>query len=182
LESRNALIHALGLYKTTFREEEPFIHEFLELLKSDRCYHRDYLPGHITGSAWIVNEGKSRVLLVHHKNLNKWLQPGGHADGDENVLNVAIREANEETGVLGLAQKNKGIFDLDIHPIPARKGFPDHLHFDVRFLFEASEKDTLKISEESNDVKWIDVTEIPRLCENNPSILRMIYKLNATSK
>jgi 8-oxo-dGTP pyrophosphatase MutT (NUDIX family) len=108
------------------------------------------------------------------------LQPGGHADGDEHVLNVAIREANEETGLFKLNQKHKGVFDLDIHPIPERKGFPNHLHYDVRFLFEASLAEPLKISEESNDLRWIDVKDVPVLCQQNPSILRMLYKLTAT--
>jgi 8-oxo-dGTP pyrophosphatase MutT (NUDIX family) len=179
LESRKALIDQLDRYRTPFKEEKPFARQFLDLLKFQRCYYRDHLPGHITGSAWIVDEDQSHVLLVHHKNLNRWLQPGGHADGDENVLNVAIREANEETGVFNLKRKHNTIFDLDIHPIPSRKGFPEHLHYDIRFLFEASRHEILKISEESNDLKWIDVKNVPVLCQHNPSILRMLYKVAA---
>lgn len=182
MKSRTSLIDELTTYKTSFKEEQPFVQDFLNLLKSERCYHRDHLPGHITGSAWIASEDKTQVLLVHHKNLNKWLQPGGHADGDENVLNVAIREAKEETGLFALTQKHSGVFDFDIHPIPARKGFPDHLHYDVRFLFEASTNEKLNISDESNDLKWIDVKDVPVLCQHNPSILRMLSKLTATSK
>jgi 8-oxo-dGTP pyrophosphatase MutT (NUDIX family) len=139
------------------------------------------MPGHITGSAWIIDEDKTHVLLIHHNNLNRWLQPGGHADGDENVLNVAIREANEETGLLNLTLLTSGVFDLDIHPIPERKGFPSHFHYDVRFLFRASKKDELKISEESSDLKWIKLSEVPALTQNNPSILRMIKKLTTSN-
>ncbi len=178
MESRAALINALTVYTTKFKEEQPFALQFRELLKSTGCYHRDHLPGHITGSAWIVDEDRTHVLLIHHNNLNKWLQPGGHADGDENVLNVALREANEETGLSNLIQLTPGFFDLDIHPIPTRKGFPEHFHFDVRFLFQASKKDELKISEESSDLKWINLEDIPTLTQNNPSILRMIKKLD----
>ena len=179
MKSRIELINSLSSYKTEFKEEQLFVPQFLSLLQSDRCYHRDHLPGHITGSAWIVNKDKTHVLLIHHNNLNRWLQPGGHADGDENVLGVAIREANEETGLVNLTQLQPGVFDLDVHPIPERKGFPQHLHFDVRFLFQASLNDELKISEESSDLKWINLTEVPALTQHNTSILRMIKKLTA---
>lgn len=177
MKSRIELINSLSSYKTEFKEEQLFVPQFLSLLQSDRCYHRDHLPGHITGSAWIVNEDMTRVLLIHHNNLNRWLQPGGHADGDENVVGVAIREANEETGLVNLTQLTQSVFDLDIHPIPERKGFPQHQHFDVRFLFQASENDELKISEESSDLKWINLTQVPSLTQHNLSILRMIKKL-----
>ncbi len=179
MKTRVELINNLTSYTTNFKEEQLLVPQFLTLLQSSRCYYRDHLYGHITGSAWIVDENKTHVLLIHHNNLNRWLQPGGHADGDENILNVAIREANEETGLTNLTQLTPGIFDLDIHPIPARKGFSEHLHFDVRFLFEASIKDKLKISDESSDLKWINLEEVPTLTQNNASILRMIKKLEA---
>lgn len=177
MKSRIELINSLSTYKTVFKEEQLFVPQFLSLLQSHRCYHRDHLPGHITGSAWIVSDDRAHVLLLNHNNLNRWLQPGGHADGDENVLSVAIREANEETGLVNLKQINQEIFDLDIHPIPERKGFPHHLHYDVRFLFQASRKDELKISDESSDLKWVSLTQVPSLTNQNSSILRMIKKL-----
>jgi 8-oxo-dGTP pyrophosphatase MutT (NUDIX family) len=113
---------------------------------------------------------------VHHAKLNKWLQPGGHADGDENVLQVATREVNEETGITDFSMLAPGIFDLDIHLIPARKDFPGHLHYDVRFAFHASAKTLLKLSDESHDLKWVNLKEIPELTGQNSSILRMIRK------
>lgn len=134
------------------------------------------MPGHITGSAWIVDEAKTHTLLIHHAKLDKWLQPGGHADGDENVLQVAIREMKEETGLINSNLLTEGIFDLDIHPIPARKDFPEHLHYDVRFAFVVSSEAELKISDESHDMKWILVQEVPIITEQNASILRMIRK------
>ena len=129
---RQNLIKRISFYTTPFPEEEKFISLFLELLKSDRCFHRDFLPGHVTGSAWIVNKDRTKVLLVHHAKLNRWLQPGGHADGEEDVLNVAHREAEEETGVKKFTVLQNSIFDLDIHTIPARKDFPKHQHYDIR--------------------------------------------------
>jgi len=108
--------------------------------------------------------------------LNKWLQPGGHAEGEENVLNVAVREAQEETGVKDFKVLQQDIFDLDIHPIPARKGFPDHLHYDIRFLFEADKNEKVIVSDESHDVAWVGLDQLSKLTQNNPSIMRMVEK------
>lgn len=173
-------IEGLGLYTTSYEDESPFVSRFCELLDSERCFHRDHLPGHITGSAWILNKPKTHVLLVHHVKLNKWLQPGGHADGEENVLSVALREVNEETGLVHFKELVPGIFDLDIHTIPARADFPEHLHYDVRFALVATdEEEDIEVSEESHAVKWIAFDEVPDLCCNNASILRMLAKTKA---
>lgn len=173
-------IDGLEAYKTTYEDEFPFIARFCELLDSERCFYRDHLPGHITGSAWILNKKRTHVLLVHHVKLDKWLQPGGHADGVEDVLSVAMREVNEETGLIHFKELVPGIFDLDIHTIPARNDFPEHLHYDVRFALVATEdEDELEVSEESHDVKWIHLLDVPELCCNNASILRMLAKTNA---
>lgn len=173
-------IEGLGAYTTAFSDEQPFLSKFHELLASERCFHRDHLPGHITGSAWILNKRKTHVLLVHHAKLNKWLQPGGHADGEENVLNVAMREVNEETGLVHFKELVPGIFDLDIHTIPARKDFPEHLHYDVRYALIATDDDAeLQVSDESHDVQWISLLEVPERCGYNNSILRMLEKTNA---
>lgn len=150
---------------------------FLELLEHPNAFQRDHLPGHITGSSWILDHARHSVLLVHHGTLNKWLQPGGHADGEENVLNVALREAEEETGLKHFRLIQPDIFDLDIHPIPARLSFPDHLHYDVRFLFETDRTEKVIVSDESHDVAWIALDQLSALTENNPSIMRMAKKL-----
>jgi 8-oxo-dGTP pyrophosphatase MutT (NUDIX family) len=176
LKSREALIHFLNTYDSGFEEESKFIPLFLNLLELPRCFHRDHLPGHITGSAWIVDEHQSSVLLVHHAKLNKWLQPGGHADGDENVLQVATREANEETGLVNLDLLVPEVFDVDIHPIPARNDMAEHLHYDVRFAFVAAQKSDLIISHESRDLKWVPLKDVPALTGQNDSIVRMIRK------
>ena len=117
--NRPELVQKLKTYPHFFPEERNLPARFLELLDSPRAYERNHLPGHITGSAWIVDQQRQQTLLVHHAKLNKWVQPGGHADGDENVLAVALREANEETGLSRLSVV-PGFFDIDIHPIPAR--------------------------------------------------------------
>ncbi|HET9054396.1 MAG TPA: NUDIX hydrolase [Cyclobacteriaceae bacterium] len=173
-------IEGLNAYLTAHEDELPFRDRFCELLESERCFHRDHLPGHITGSAWILNKKRTHVLLVHHVKLNKWLQPGGHADGAEDVLGVALREVNEETGLVHFKELVPGIFDLDIHTIPARSDFPEHSHYDVRFAFVATDDDVdLEGNEESHDVKWIPLSEVPERCGNNASILRMLEKTSA---
>src|SRR5687768_14321605 len=112
--TRESIIRQLVRYSSDFLEETVFANQFIELLRHQDAFQRHYLPGHITGSSWILDHSKQFVLLVHHGTLNKWLQPGGHADGEENVLNVALREAEEETGVKQFQLLQKEIFDLDI--------------------------------------------------------------------
>jgi 8-oxo-dGTP pyrophosphatase MutT (NUDIX family) len=167
----------LQSYKTEFKEEQKFIPTFLALLNNDKCFHRTHLPGHITGSSWVVNSERTRTLLVHHAKLNKWVQPGGHADGEENIVSVALREAEEETGLKNLKPSFE-IFDIDIHVIPERKDFPEHLHFDIRFLVEANENDEIVVSEESHDVRWINLNELERFTSER-SVLRMKDKLSS---
>jgi len=174
--NRIGLTASITDYFSSFKEEELFKIKFLELLHHERCFHRDHFPGHVTGSAWIVDKDRSKVLLVHHAALNRWLQPGGHADGEENVLNVAVREAEEETGVKGFTIVQPGVFDIDIHMIPAKKEIPEHLHYDIRFLLEADDQLPLLISEESHDVKWIAIKELASF-NNEQSLLRLRDKL-----
>jgi 8-oxo-dGTP pyrophosphatase MutT (NUDIX family) len=176
LTSRKELINCLQSYTTAFPAEAGFIPAFLSLLQSERCYHRDHLPGHMTGSAWILNHERTKVALLHHAKLNKWLQPGGHADGDEDILHVALREAEEETGLQNLALLTTGIFDIDIHLIPARADFPAHDHYDIRFAFITSPNAFLQVSNESHAVEWINLHEAASYSGNNVSILRMVQK------
>lgn len=171
---RDFIIDSLEQYKSAYPDENSFVPRFLELLGHDDAFQRHHLPGHITGSSWILDKSRQFVLLVHHGTLNKWLQPGGHAEGEENVLNVALREAMEETGLKSFKVLHDGIFDLDIHPIPARGNFPEHLHYDIRFLFEADRGEQIIVSEESHDVAWLPLSQLKTL--NNPSLMRMARK------
>jgi 8-oxo-dGTP pyrophosphatase MutT (NUDIX family) len=176
--NRESIIHELTAYDSGFAEEKLFTGQFMELLQHPDAFERHHLPGHITGSSWILDESRQFVLLVHHGTLNRWLQPGGHADGEENVLNVALREAEEETGVKHFRLLQQKIFDLDIHPIPARAGFPDHLHYDIRFLVQADKNEKLIVSDESHDVAWIAIDRLGDLTNNNQSIMRMAKKVH----
>lgn len=174
--NRSILAEQIRSLNPVYADEIPFQKRFLDLLEKARAFHRDHLPGHITGSSWIVDETLSKTLLVLHAKLGKWLQPGGHADGDEDVINVALREAEEETGLHQFRILQPSVFDIDIHTIPARKDFPEHLHYDVRFIFQAEDTDRLVISDESTDLKWFSLNQLETLTGNAAAIMRMADK------
>jgi len=132
--------------------------------------------GHVTASAWIIDNEGTSALLVHHKKLNRWLQAGGHTDGQENVTAAALREATEETGLSTIQLASDQIFDLDIHPIPVHGAVSAHLHYDIRFLFIADKLQPITTSHESHDVKWFDFEQIARLTNDSRSTDRMILK------
>lgn len=179
--NRELLLKKLNLYQTEWEEEKEMHGKMVEFLQREpNAYHRSCLEGHMTASAWILNETNDSVLLLHHAKLNKWLQPGGHADGDENLAGVALKEAEEETGLKSVRLSSDDIYDIDIHKIPARKQDPEHFHFDVRFLLKADINEPLIQNEESNALKWIPLENIREFTEEH-SVLRMLYKMKKSS-
>lgn len=164
--TREFIADQLRAYQTVFQDEEPVVSRFIEFVeKYMDCFSRSLAVGHVTGSAWVVNAAGTHVLLTHHRKLDKWLQLGGHADGDPDVLSVAKREVFEESGLEGVVPITTEIFDVDIHPIPARKDEPEHLHYDIRYLFRAGPNESYIVSEESHDLSWIAVEELGRYTE-----------------
>ncbi len=140
------------------------------------CFERSLTVGHITGSAFIINNERTHILLTHHKKLNRWLQLGGHADGDSDILRVALREAVEESGLADVRAVMHPVFDVDVHRIPARKNDAEHFHYDIRYLCQADSRIPLTISDESHDLVWVPVTSILNYTEEQ-SMLRMVSKL-----
>ena len=136
------------------------------------AFERGCVPGHFTGSAWLVSADGERVLLTHHRKLNLWLQPGGHADGDADLARVALREAEEETGLREL-RVEPGIYDLDRHRIPARPGEPEHWHYDVRYVVRAGEDERFIVSQESHALAWRDIREVAADESADASVRRM---------
>jgi 8-oxo-dGTP pyrophosphatase MutT (NUDIX family) len=119
-----------------------------------------FVPGHITGSAFIVSPKEGLVLLHHHRRLDRWLQMGGHSDGELDPAEIARREGTEESGLSDLEFLDPGILDLDIHEIPAARGEPAHEHFDVRYaLFTGNPGSISRQEDESNDLMWFSLTE-----------------------
>jgi len=144
------------------------------------CLHRTCVSGHLTGSAWLVSPARDQALLVHHRKLNRWLQAGGHADGQTDLAAAARREAEEETGLTGFRLVSPEIFDFDRHWIPARGAEAGHWHYDFRFLFEADPKAPLLVSEESNELRWFRLADIEAVA-NGGSLNRMVAKTRPIS-
>ena len=124
---RERLDALLEAYRRRWPGEDECVGHFAELGRDADAYRRERLAGHFTGSAWLVDRAGTRVLLTHHRKLGRWLQLGGHADGDDDLARVALREAEEESGLAGLVLE-PGVFDLDRDLIPARGADPEHWH------------------------------------------------------
>ena len=141
---------------------------------------------HFTASNWIVNKEKTKVLMIYHNIYKSWAWTGGHADGEDNLLNVAIREAEEETGIKNLKLLSNGIFGIQILTVDShiKKGrfVPSHLHLDCCFLLEADEKEILKIKEDENSgVEWVDLNKAVELT-NEKKMVPIYKKLNEKLK
>lgn len=131
---------------------------------------RSCVEGHFTGSAFVVDAAGERALLLLHTKLRRWLQPGGHADGDANLAAVALREATEETGIAGLVVDPEPL-DLDIHEIPERSD-PAHLHLDVRFLVLAPPDAVVIGNHESQGLRWVAPGDLDAL-DLDPGLHRL---------
>jgi len=153
----------LADYHTRHPRESAVVERFQEFLRSGEVLQGKANPRrHITASTWIVNPGRTRVLLTHHAKLGIWVQLGGHTDEGEDWTEAALREAVEESGLPSLRLVGPGLFDLDIHEIPARPDTPAHLHYDLRFLVEADDAVSLVVSEESRALAWVDLEDLGR--------------------
>jgi len=175
--SLNSLQNDLTDYLQDNPNEKSNVKRMLKFLTDEQdCFSRANLSGHFTASAWIIDNTHKWVLMTHHRKLNKWLQLGGHADENENLLQVAHNEAVEESGLVDFTCLSKKIFDLDIHQIPQYKDIPPHFHYDVRYIFKSRmDTDNIVVSKESNDVAWISKDDV--LNKNNEaSIKRMLIK------
>ncbi len=156
---RKPLLHALERYGALHPEESACVTALRDFVTAHPdCFLRTCLPGHVTASTWILSHDRERFLLTHHRKLGRWLQLGGHADGDPDTVAVALREAREESGMerFELAwPTQRGVpFDVDVHEIPARGREPAHLHHDVRYLLIAGAEQELQLSPESHELAW----------------------------
>jgi 8-oxo-dGTP pyrophosphatase MutT (NUDIX family) len=141
------------------------IRRFVE--ENPEPFDRGILKGHLTASAVIVDAAGDRVLLLHHRKLDRWLQPGGHGDpGEMTGEQVALREALEETGIEGLTLHPLAArpLDVDVHDIPARGAEPAHEHLDLRYLVLAPPgADPRRAEAESSDLRWFRWDELSEL-------------------
>jgi 8-oxo-dGTP pyrophosphatase MutT (NUDIX family) len=151
------------------------------LAHEPRAFWRDaFTPGHFTGSALVASPGRNKVLLMKHKFLGRWMQFGGHADGEQDLGKVALREAAEESGFPAeCLTLSGGIFDIDIHPIPAnpRKNEPAHEHFDVRYLLQLNDALPLPPNPEGLTLRWLTLSEAAAVTAGEEGLLRMLEKV-----
>ncbi len=169
-------VDMLRRYRDQWHGERVTVAQFEVFLAAHTdVFERSNQVGHLTGSSWLVSEDGVRVLLMHHRKLDRWLQPGGHADGETDLACVALREAQEETGVTGL-RVDDGVFDLDRHRIPARGDEPEHWHYDVRYVVRAGADERLVVNAESRALAWRPVAEVAEDESLDVSLRRMARK------
>lgn len=151
------------------------IHKFHDILT------RDNSVAHITSSGFVINKTKDKVLMIHHNIYNSWAWTGGHADGDADLLSVAIKEAKEETGVKTIHPITSEIFSIDILPVLGhiKRGnyVSAHLHLSMAYLLEADEDELLIIkADENSAVKWIPIGEVSLYC-SEPHMQKVYEKI-----
>jgi 8-oxo-dGTP pyrophosphatase MutT (NUDIX family) len=170
----NELLHK---YEPGNDVEKRFKKRMVQFLDSTRNpFERSNFVGHFTASCLLLNRNEDQALLMLHSKLNRWFQLGGHCDGNPNILNVAIKEAEEESGLLNVVPVISEIFDIDIHLIPGSKDVPEHFHFDVRFLLKTTNDQSVKKNHEAKELRWVEKridTDIPT---ENESVCRLISK------
>ena len=170
---------------TPFNEQEAadkaLILDFLA--KNPDAFYRTNLVAHMTASAWVVNPARDRVLMVYHKIYDSWSWTGGHADGDEELARVALRELREETGVRSARLLTEEIFSLESLTVDGHEKHgayvPSHLHLNVTYLLEADDHDPLTVCEEENSgVRWFSLDGALK-ASSEPWFVRRVYsKLN----
>lgn len=172
---RNQLRNLLEQYEPTAEEVHHKQAMLAFLAAHEDAFERSLKIGHFTASAWLVSKDGLQALLLHHAKLDMWVQPGGHADGESDLCAVAVKEAQEESGILGIIPMHDQIFDIDIHAIPASSQIPSHDHYDVRFLLKVMTDEQCIQNHESKELRWISVDAMDLPTEQR-SVIRMFEK------
>ena len=154
------------------KESKKIILDFLA--SSEQVFERSHACGHITASGLLLNKERTHALLMHHRKLDLWVQLGGHCDGDSDTRAVAIKEAQEESGLYGIACLSEGIFDIDVHWIPGNAKEAGHYHYDIRYLLAVNSDEQVVQNAESKELRWVPIKgELPT---DSPSVMRMFDK------
>ncbi|MCV0371852.1 NUDIX hydrolase [Filomicrobium sp.] len=176
--TKNDLLDDMAAAEPFDEKERLDIRATIEFLRRDsNPFDRTNFAGHITGSGFLLSPDRQSVLLTHHAALDKWLQFGGHADGEADIRSVALRETEEESGKTDIKLFTPGIFDVDVHEIPdnPEKGEPRHLHYDIRYLLLARNMD-FKVSHESKALQWVPFHDLSAMSVTQ-SLKRMAIKV-----
>ncbi len=175
---RQQLLDLLKHHRTRFIDESAFVSKAIAFVEAhEDCFYRELWPMHVTGSTWVVSPDRTKVLMLHHRKLDQWFQPGGHADGDADILRVALKETEEETGIAAenIRLVSLDVFDVDVHTIPATASDPRHEHIDIRFLVEIDDCLPVPGNDESHEILWVELFEASHY-NSNRSTFRMIEK------
>ena len=159
------------------KKDKEIILDFIN--KNDNVLFRDNEIAHITSSGFIVNKSRNKTLMIHHNIYNSWGCTGGHADGNSDLIKVAIKEAQEETGIKHVKPIIDDICSIDILPVNAHikrgKYVASHLHLSVAYILEADENEELVVKEDENSgVKWVDIDKVLDL--TNEEYMKNVYK------
>jgi 8-oxo-dGTP pyrophosphatase MutT (NUDIX family) len=165
------LITELITYGQKFPQESATVDRFIGFLTREPQAFLRETHGHVTASIWILDPARSEVLLTHHKKFNQWIQLGGHADGEENVRRVALKEGFEESGISEITLLDENIFDIDIHDIESRCA----VHYDVRYIAVSNKRDYV-VSDESHDLRWVPLSSVALINSASKSLARMVEK------
>lgn len=178
------MIQKIREYKPFNEQEERDREALLRLLSgAEDVYSRENLTAHMTASAWVVNEARDKVLMAYHNIYHSWSWLGGHADGERDLLAVALREVGEESGVIHVRPLSEEIFSLEILTVDGhekrRKYVPSHLHLNLTYLLEAREGDALSMkADENSGVAWFGLEEAVK-ASTEPWFKERVYgKLN----
>ena len=175
------LINMIEAYIPYNEQEERDKKVILDFLANGaKVFSRENEIAHFTASSWVVNKTRDKVLMIYHNTYNSWAWTGGHADGNEDLLQVAINEAKEETGIKEVTPLIKDIFSLEIITVDGhiKRGsyIPSHLHMNVTFLLEADERETLIVKpDENSGVAWIPEERVSEEC-SEPWMMKYIYQ------
>jgi 8-oxo-dGTP pyrophosphatase MutT (NUDIX family) len=174
----DSLLRELRRYEPFDSVERQHCRDLITLLTAgESSFSRDsFDPGHVTASCFVIDPAAGRLLLHRHKRLGRWLQMGGHIEGDESLMEAAQREAAEESGLDDLEMLH-GIVDIDVHRIPAGKGEPEHRHFDVRFVARTGDPHAITMERrESDALAWFPFEEATTVM-NEEGSARVIGKI-----
>lgn len=178
LERHDNLLDQLRRYRPADDLESRHYASVIQLLTTgaEPFSRRHFHPGHVTASVFIVDPSSNSLLLHHHRRLDRWLQMGGHVESDEHPERTALREGREESGLEDL-ELFGGIFDVDVHAIPAAKGEPDHQHFDVRYLARTFNPEGIVLDPaESHELAWVPLVRAVPLM-NEEASTRAVRKI-----
>lgn len=172
-----SLIELLKAYEGIWGSSEVVAAFEKLILETPAPFSRSQFPGHITASCFVISPTGERILLMQHRKLKKWLQMGGHCDGECDTRSVALREAQEEAGSSTIRLFKLEIIDLDIHRIPKSAQEPEHFHYDVRYVGLCEEPQSIQKAEaECTDLKWFSWEEAFQVAQET-SMHRVFKKI-----